>query len=105
MPRARPPSSPSSLAAAAAVTTASTSTSTSTSTILNHTYAPFYACYLLKSYNPKRLNQTYIGSTPDPPRRWRQHMGETVGGVSLTPFIQRTAQSHSWCITPKSGLL
>jgi structure-specific endonuclease subunit SLX1 len=79
MPRARPPSSPS-LAAAAAVTA---STSTSTSTILNHTYAPFYACYLLKSYNPKRLNQTYIGSTPDPPRRWRQHMGETVGGVSL----------------------
>ncbi|KWU43394.1 hypothetical protein RHOSPDRAFT_13615, partial [Rhodotorula sp. JG-1b] len=64
-------------------TAASTSTST-TSTILNHTYAPFYACYLLKSYNPKRLNQTYIGSTPDPPRRWRQHMGETVGGAFKT---------------------
>ena len=100
MPRARPPSSPSSLAAAAAVTAASTSTST-TSTILNHTYAPFYACYLLKSYNPKRLNQTYIGSTPDPPRRWRQHMGETVGGVSLTPLIQRPVQSRLRCITAR----
>lgn len=78
MLRARPPSAP---ALAAAAVTASTST---TSTILNHTYAPFYACYLLKSYHPKRLNQTYIGSTPDPPRRWRQHMGETVGGAFKT---------------------
>ncbi|GAA5984634.1 hypothetical protein JCM10908_003434 [Rhodotorula pacifica] len=78
MPRARPPSSPSLAAATAAAATSSTST------ILNHTFAPFYACYLLKSYNSKRLNQTYIGSTPDPPRRWRQHMGETVGGAFKT---------------------
>ncbi|GAA5865159.1 hypothetical protein JCM3774_002155 [Rhodotorula dairenensis] len=87
MPRARAPNSPSlataASAAAAAATAASTSMST-TSTVLNHTFAPFYACYLLKSYHPKRLNQTYIGSTPDPPRRYRQHMGETVGGAFKT---------------------
>ena len=41
------------------------------STVLNHTMPPFYACYLLKTVNPKR-SATYIGSTPDPPRRIKQ---------------------------------
>ncbi|GAA5919519.1 hypothetical protein JCM1841_002251 [Sporobolomyces salmonicolor] len=55
----------------------------STSTILNHTIPPFYACYLLRSYNPKR-GGTYIGSTPDPPRRFSQHNGHIKGGAFRT---------------------
>ncbi|GAA5950664.1 hypothetical protein JCM3765_000571 [Sporobolomyces pararoseus] len=54
-----------------------------TSTILNHTIPPFYACYLLRSFNPKR-GGTYIGSTPDPPRRYKQHSGEIKGGAFKT---------------------
>lgn len=57
------------------------------STLLNHTLAPHYACYLLKSTNPKR-SATYIGSTPDPPRRIKQHNG-TVVGVSKPPLPVR----------------
>ncbi|GAA6056955.1 hypothetical protein JCM3770_001985 [Rhodotorula araucariae] len=55
----------------------------STSTVLNHTLAPFYACYLLRSFAPRR-GGTYIGSTPDPPRRWKQHMGLVKGGAFKT---------------------
>ncbi|GAA5824349.1 hypothetical protein JCM5353_007035 [Sporobolomyces roseus] len=54
-----------------------------TSTLLNHTIPPFYACYLLRSFNPKR-GGTYIGSTPDPPRRYKQHQGEIKGGAFKT---------------------
>ncbi|GAA5926061.1 endonuclease [Sporobolomyces koalae] len=57
--------------------------SSTTSTLLNHTIPPFYACYLLRSFNPKR-GGTYIGSTPDPPRRYKQHSGEIVGGAFKT---------------------
>jgi len=55
-----------------------------TSTLVHHTIPPFYACYLLRSFaaRPGRGGLTYIGSTPDPPRRWRQHMGVVKGGVS-----------------------
>ncbi|KAL8287682.1 hypothetical protein RQP46_003540 [Phenoliferia psychrophenolica] len=55
------------------------------STVLNHTMPPFYACYLLKSANPKR-SATYIGSTPDPPRRIKQHNGIVTGGAFKTRF-------------------
>lgn len=56
------------------------------STILNHTIPPFYACYLLKSTSTKLNNKTYIGSTPDPPRRIRQHNGLILGGAFKTKF-------------------
>ncbi|KAM0750906.1 hypothetical protein T439DRAFT_348142 [Meredithblackwellia eburnea MCA 4105] len=55
------------------------------STIINHTVPPFYACYLLKSNNSKR-SATYIGSTPDPPRRIKQHNGIVTGGAFKTRF-------------------
>ncbi|GAA6013354.1 hypothetical protein JCM10207_000865 [Rhodosporidiobolus poonsookiae] len=55
----------------------------SRSTIENHTIPPFYACYLLRSFNKQR-GGTYIGSTPDPPRRFKQHSGEIKGGAWKT---------------------
>lgn len=55
------------------------------STILNHTIPPFYSCYLLKSTIKVT---TYIGSTPDPPRRIRQHNGLILGGAFRTKLAR-----------------
>ncbi|ORY49295.1 hypothetical protein BCR35DRAFT_356149 [Leucosporidium creatinivorum] len=60
-----------------------TPTPSTRSTVLNHSIAPFYACYLLRSINPKR-QQTYIGSTPNPPKRIREHNGLLQGGAFKT---------------------
>ncbi|KAL7414879.1 hypothetical protein BDY24DRAFT_440332 [Mrakia frigida] len=43
----------------------------------------FYACYLLRPVNVGSF-RTYVGSTPDPPRRIRQHNGEIKGGAVYT---------------------
>ncbi|KAF7321451.1 Structure-specific endonuclease subunit SLX1 [Mycena kentingensis (nom. inval.)] len=45
---------------------------------------PFYACYLLKSIQTPTSTATYIGSTPHPPRRIRQHNGELTQGAWKT---------------------
>jgi structure-specific endonuclease subunit SLX1 len=61
----------------------------STSTLLDgrHVYPPFYACYLLRSKAVPNSNRTYVGSTPNPPRRLRQHNGEiTQGAVRTSRF-------------------
>ncbi|KAI8972311.1 hypothetical protein BDB01DRAFT_810147 [Pilobolus umbonatus] len=45
-------------------------------------YMPFYCCYLIRSISHK--NKVYIGSTPDPIRRLRQHNGEITQGAFKT---------------------
>ncbi|KAH9947732.1 hypothetical protein B0H21DRAFT_691270 [Amylocystis lapponica] len=54
------------------------------STLAHHRFPPFYACYLLKSIRTPRSTATYIGSTPSPPRRIRQHNGEIAQGAWKT---------------------
>ncbi|KZT28272.1 hypothetical protein NEOLEDRAFT_1087264 [Neolentinus lepideus HHB14362 ss-1] len=57
---------------------------TGRSSLADHTFPPFYACYLLKSVRTPRTKATYIGSTPNPPRRVRQHNGEITQGAWKT---------------------
>ncbi|KAK7045732.1 Slx4p interacting protein [Paramarasmius palmivorus] len=54
------------------------------SSLLSHTFPRFYACYLLKSIQTPTSKANYIGSTPDPPRRIRQHNGELTQGAFKT---------------------
>ena len=56
----------------------------SRSSLTNHVFPSFYACYLLKSLKTPRATATYIGSTPNPPRRLRQHNGEISAGAEKT---------------------
>ncbi|KAL0080729.1 hypothetical protein J3Q64DRAFT_1705886 [Phycomyces blakesleeanus] len=47
----------------------------------------FYSCYLIRSLNPDYPNRVYVGSTPDPIKRLRQHNGEiTQGAKKTTPY-------------------
>ncbi|GJE93433.1 structure-specific endonuclease subunit SLX1 [Phanerochaete sordida] len=59
-------------------------TAATRSTLVNHCIPPFYACYLLKSVRTPGSTATYIGSTPSPPRRIRQHNGEITQGAFKT---------------------
>lgn len=62
----------------------------SRSSLAHHTIPPFYACYLLLSRKTPKSTGTYIGSTPSPPRRIRQHNGE------LTQGARKTSKGRPW---------
>ncbi|KAK3839667.1 MAG: hypothetical protein J3R72DRAFT_447787 [Linnemannia gamsii] len=51
---------------------------------------PFYCCYLLCSAVPRYKTHAYVGSTPDPVTRLRQHNGE------LTQGAKKTSKKRPW---------
>lgn len=57
-----------------------------TSSVAQHAIPPVYACYCLRSLS--KPNQTYVGSTPDPVRRLRQHNGLVKYGAFYTRFAR-----------------
>ncbi|RDX52473.1 hypothetical protein OH76DRAFT_160793 [Lentinus brumalis] len=59
---------------------------TTKSSLAHHHFPAFYACYLLKSVRTPRATATYIGSTPSPPRRIRQHNGQISQGAWKTKW-------------------
>ncbi|UZJ52895.1 hypothetical protein CBS101457_002215 [Exobasidium rhododendri] len=50
----------------------------------SHAVPSFYACYLMRSYATTSSSRTYIGSTPDPIRRKKQHNGVLTQGAHKT---------------------
>ena len=85
--------------------TVSAVSAVSRSTLLegNHVFPPLYTCYMLKNiHKPNKVyvgnlplqgwNNTdlQVGSTPEPPKRLRQHNKELTGGA------RRTSQNGPW---------
>ncbi|KAI8330590.1 hypothetical protein BC941DRAFT_167948 [Chlamydoabsidia padenii] len=50
----------------------------------------FYCCYLIRSLHPSHQNKVYVGSTPDPIKRLRQHNGDITQGAF------KTAKRRPW---------
>ncbi|KAL1746543.1 hypothetical protein HDZ31DRAFT_33966 [Schizophyllum fasciatum] len=65
---------------------------TSRSSLVTHTYPSFYACYLLKSIQTPTSKATYIGSTPNPPRRIRS----LASSPDITQGAWKTKHRRPW---------
>ncbi len=53
-------------------------------------FVQFYCCYLLASTVPRYRTHGYVGSTPDPVKRLRQHNGH------LTQGAKKTSRKRPW---------
>ncbi|KAI4517049.1 hypothetical protein K525DRAFT_290238 [Schizophyllum commune Loenen D] len=71
---------------------------TSRSSLVAHTYPSFYACYLLKSIQKPTSKATYIGSTPNPPRRisTMASISARMGYGEITQGAWKTKRGRPW---------
>ena len=53
-------------------------------------------CYILRNKLPQFQNNTYNGSTNNPPRRLRQHNEEIKGGATATSIKVQNGEAWSY---------
>ncbi|KAJ7209601.1 hypothetical protein GGX14DRAFT_364387 [Mycena pura] len=69
---------------------------TARSSLFSHSFPAFYACYLLKSIQTPTSVATYIGSTPNPPKRIRWVATSARSDHSYTLCAWKTRLRRPW---------